>query len=174
MNRSVRHGTYFHRRLSTLRHVPRRTPPFAELGALIWRLLAHLHSMSFQDILKQWHDQDPDFGKVNNVKPSHEFAFEIPGDLTVGQVAAFTDAEAAQQITGVDDYGQPVVQIPLSLERIRAGGICFGHFVERVQELNPSVTVVRSHDASSPATRLPAFFASTTSGPSTTSRRSFL
>src|ERR1700740_2694384 len=69
--------------------------------------------MSIQDILKQWHDEDPDFGKVNNVEPSHGFAFEIPGGLTVGQVAAFTDAEAAQQITGVDDYGQPVVQIPL-------------------------------------------------------------
>ena len=72
--------------------------------------------MSFQDFLKQWQqwqEEDPDFGKVNNAKPSHEFAFEIPGDLTVAQVAAFTDVEAAQRITGVDDYGNPVVQIPL-------------------------------------------------------------
>lgn len=34
------------------------------------------------------------------------------------------------------------------LERIHAGRISFGQFTERVQELNPSLTVVRSRDGS--------------------------
>jgi hypothetical protein len=89
------------------------------------QVLAPLQSMSDRDIPQQRHD--PDFGTVNNAKPSHEFAFEIPGKLTVGQVAAFTDAEAAQQITGVDDYGNPVLEIPLG----QTSRALFFHFCDR-------------------------------------------
>lgn len=69
--------------------------------------------MTLQEILQLLHDEDPDFGKVNNDSPADEFAFEIPGGLRVGQVSALSEAEAAQQITAVDDYGRPVFDVPL-------------------------------------------------------------
>jgi hypothetical protein len=40
------------------------------------------------------------------------------------------------------------------LERIQAGRISYGQFVERVQELNHSLTVVRSSDGSIPRTEI--------------------
>ncbi len=69
--------------------------------------------MNLRDLIKSLHEADPDFGKVSNAEPSKEFAFTIPGDLTVGQVASFSEAEGNQRITAVDDYGNPVLQIPL-------------------------------------------------------------
>jgi hypothetical protein len=69
--------------------------------------------MTLEEIRQMLLDEDPDYWKVDNSDPSKEFAFDVPGSLTIGQVAAFTYAEAAQKITGIDDYNQPVLQIPL-------------------------------------------------------------
>jgi len=71
--------------------------------------------MDLSDFIQKLHEEDPDFGKVNNADPCNQFAFEIQGDLTVAQVMAFSDAEAKERIVALDDYGNRVESIPLSL-----------------------------------------------------------
>jgi len=69
--------------------------------------------MNIEELFLKFREQDPDFAKVDNLIPSLEFAFEIQGDLTVENVAAFTDDEASERIKALDDYDRPVATVPL-------------------------------------------------------------
>jgi hypothetical protein len=69
--------------------------------------------MNIEELFLKFREQDPDFAKVDNSIPSREFAFEIQDDLTVENVAAFSDDEARERIKALDDYDRPVVTVPL-------------------------------------------------------------
>jgi hypothetical protein len=69
--------------------------------------------MTIEELFLAFRAQDPNFAKVDNKEPAREFAFEIPGDLTVEAVAAFTDSQAHECITAVDDYDVTVERVPL-------------------------------------------------------------
>ena len=58
---------------------------------------------------------DPNAGKVSNSDPALEFAFEIQGSFTIGQVLAHSEGESDEKLRSLDDYGNSVHEVPLDL-----------------------------------------------------------
>ncbi|MFN0079277.1 MAG: hypothetical protein ACKVY0_22660 [Prosthecobacter sp.] len=58
---------------------------------------------------------DPNAGKVSNDDPAIQFAFEIQGGFTIGQVLAHSEGESDEKLSALDDYGNSVHEVPLSL-----------------------------------------------------------
>ncbi len=59
--------------------------------------------------------EEPDSGKVSNNDPAHQFAFEVQGSFTIGQVLTHPEGESDQKLRALDDYGNAVLEVPLEL-----------------------------------------------------------
>ncbi|MEQ1752266.1 MAG: hypothetical protein ABL974_22790 [Prosthecobacter sp.] len=83
---------------------------------------------------------DPDAGKVSNSDPTLQFAFEIQGGFTIGQVLAHSEGESDEKLSALDDYGNSVHEVPLGLT-----SRCFSfHFFDQTIALpydKPSIRI---------------------------------
>lgn len=66
---------------------------------------------AFQAALRDY----PDAGKVSNDDPAIQFAFEVQGGFTIGQVLAHSEGESDEKLSALDDYGNSVCEVPLGL-----------------------------------------------------------
>ncbi len=83
---------------------------------------------------------DPDAGKVSNSDPTLQFAFEIQGGFTIGQVLAHSEGESDEKLSALDDYGNSVHEVPLGLTSRRFSF----HFFDRTIALQydkPSIRI---------------------------------
>ncbi len=67
------------------------------------------------DAIQAAQRDDPNAGKVSNDDPAIQFAFEVQGGFTIGQVLAHSEGESDEKLSALDDYGNSVCEVPLGL-----------------------------------------------------------
>lgn len=70
---------------------------------------------NLSDVFQATLGDDPNAGKVSNDDPAVQFAFEVQGGFTIGQVLAHYEGESDEKLIALDDYGNSVLEVPLGL-----------------------------------------------------------